>query len=85
MENLQISLVIFDIVVLVIAGVLIPIGIKIINCLNNISTTIKSVNTATDALVASLKEISERLTDAHIRDKDIESRLKSIEMSLARK
>jgi len=79
MGTFEISLIILDFILLLVAGILIPIGIKLINCLNGINVTIDNVSEATTALATSLKEISTQLTEAHLRDKDLESRLKSIE------
>lgn len=75
----------FEIAAILMTVFLIPIGIKIINVLNNVGTTMTSVAKATEDVCNSLCAISKELTKAHLRDKDIENRLSNIENTLQMK
>ena len=75
----------FDIAMLIVAGLLIPIGIKIISVLNSLLVSIKNVSSMTEKACESVAAIHKELTNAHLRDKDLENRLFNIEKSLGGK
>ena len=72
----------FDIAMVIVAGLLIPIGIKIISLLNSIKVSISSTSKVLGNLCNSVEKITDQIRDAHLRDKDIEHRLDNIEKYL---
>lgn len=69
---------------ILVGGVLIPIGWRISSSLSKIFTNIKVFTDSLEVLCTTMKEVTDELTEARIRDNDLGNRLQNIERELGK-
>lgn len=67
---------------ILVGGVLIPIGWRISSSLTKIFGNLKSFTESLETLCGTMRDISQQLTDARIRDNDIKNEINNIKVSL---
>lgn len=69
---------------ILVGGILIPIGWRISSSLSKIFTNIKIFTDSLEVLCTTMKEVTDELTEARIRDNDLGNRLQNIERELGK-
>ena len=69
---------------ILVGGILIPIGWRISSSLSKIFTNIKVFTDSLEVLCTTMKEVTDELTEARIRDNDLGNRLVNIERELGK-
>lgn len=72
----------FDIALLIIGVVLVPTGIKTVSVLNDILNNMRDFTKSLSNVCETMKDISNQLKDAHIRDVNLKNEIRNIKMHL---